>query len=164
MTVVGAPGPPLLSMQGLPPPNPRFCPRGCRPRTPASFPGATAPGPRFFPRGYRKGSRRGCNGATGGHARMRMRLPAAATCRHWSPAAATWFPQAPQYARGFWPQVAAGGTKWRRVATSCIGPRAALVCVCAFEPPPLVATGRFPPPLAQQDFYPENYPENQHLT
>jgi hypothetical protein len=53
-------------MQGLPPPNPRFFPRGCCPRTPASFPGATAPGPRFFPRGYRKGSRRGCNGATGG--------------------------------------------------------------------------------------------------
>ena len=76
-----------------------------------------------------------------------MRLRAAATCRHWLPAAATWFPQAPWYARGFWPQVAAGRTKWRRVATSCIGPRAALVCVCAFEPPPLVATGRQPPPL-----------------
>ena len=49
--------------QGLPPPDPGFFARGCRPGTPASFPGAAAPGPpllsqrlpysdpRFFHRG-----------------------------------------------------------------------------------------------------------------
>ena len=52
-----------------------------------------------------------------------------------------WSRAVPSSARRFWPQVAPCGTKWPPVATSFIGPRSALVCVCTFQLPPLVATG-----------------------
>ena len=75
------------------------------------------------------------------HGRMRLHLPAATTGGDWWPLEATWFPQVPQGARGVWPQVAPCGTKWPPVATSFIGPRSTVVCVCTFQLPPLVATG-----------------------
>ena len=52
--------------------------RGCRPRTPASFPGAAAPGPPLLSQGLLPSD-------------PLMRLRAAATCRHWSSPATTRF-------------------------------------------------------------------------
>ena len=125
------PGPPLLS-QGLPPPDPRFLPRGCRPRTPTSFPGAAAPGPPLLSQGLLPPD-------------PLMRLRATATGRHWSPLVATWNPKSPKLpgrSSSKWRPVASSGDQWRPVEP-VLGSR-----LYAYAPStgrhrsPLVAPGR----------------------